>query len=142
MFSLYKCIRNKNQNIYCFFLKSQNPWISDLLTVQGIYRSQCTCIVLTGYLYGRRLQKTIGYSSNLEDTAIYREYLISKTSTLNVALFCQHNFVYLVTCAITYVMKSVCVYDTIITFTYMDDASRRLLVIQAIWRILQYTGST
>jgi hypothetical protein len=37
------------------------------------------------------------------------------TSTLNVALFCQHNFVYLVACAITYVMKSVCVYDTIIT---------------------------
>ena len=24
--------------------------------------------------------------------------------------------------------------------TYMDDASRRLLVIQAIWRILQYTS--
>jgi hypothetical protein len=34
--------------------------------------------------FGRRLQKTIGYSSNLEDTAIYREYLISKASPVPV----------------------------------------------------------
>jgi hypothetical protein len=79
----YRLCRNLNAKC-CTFCLCYDVYIQNVALCCSFISKIVSCIVLTGYLYGRRLQKTIGYSSNLEDTAIYREYIISKASLVPV----------------------------------------------------------
>jgi hypothetical protein len=89
----YRLCRNLNAKC-CTFCLCYDVYIQNVALCCSFISKIVSCIVLTGYLYGRRLQKTIGYSSNLEDTAIYREYIISKASLVPVHSDVQILFFY------------------------------------------------